>query len=92
MKKTGKGLWLGMIVITLAAFLAFSACSNGGDDIPAPKTIAVTGVSLKESVNLDVGGAEILTAEVTPSNATNKKVKWSSSKTAVATVSERRRS
>lgn len=49
--------------------------------------IAVTGVSLnKTSLSLTAGGAETLTKTVTPSNATNKNVTWSSSNTDVAVV------
>jgi uncharacterized protein YjdB len=48
----------------------------------------VTGVTLDPSVtDLTVGGKETLYAKVTPDNAANKKVRWSSSNTAVATVS-----
>ena len=51
--------------------------------------IPVTGVSLDESsITLDVGGNQTLTATVTPEDATNKKVCWSSDNEAVATVSE----
>lgn len=50
-------------------------------------TVAVAGVSLnKTSMSLTIGGTEKLTATVTPSNATNKNVTWSSSNTSVATV------
>ena len=49
--------------------------------------IPVTGVSLnKTSMTLLIGGTEKLTATVSPSNATNKNVTWSSSNTDVATV------
>ena len=51
--------------------------------------IPVTGVSLDESsITLDVGGNQTLTATVTPENATNKKVRWTSDNETVATVSE----
>lgn len=51
-------------------------------------TVHVTGVSLnKNSTSLTVGGSETLTATVSPNNATNKDVTWSSSNTNVATVS-----
>ena len=53
------------------------------------KVISVTGVSLDESsITLDVDKSQTLTATVTPENATNKKVRWSSDNEAVATVSE----
>lgn len=49
--------------------------------------VAVTGVSLSDSSKtLVVGGSFTLTATVSPSNATNKNVTWSSSNTSVASV------
>jgi len=50
-------------------------------------TVPVTGVTLnKTTLALATGGQEQLTETVAPSNATNKTVTWSSSNTAVATV------
>ena len=50
-------------------------------------TISVTGVSLnKTSLSLVAGSYETLTATVSPSNATNKNVVWSSSDASIATV------
>ena len=56
--------------------------------VPAP-TVAVTGVSLnKTSLSFTgTGSSQTLTATVSPSNATNKTLTWSSSNTSVATVS-----
>nr|WP_320131767.1 Ig-like domain-containing protein [uncultured Holophaga sp.] len=52
-------------------------------------TVAVTGVTLDQStLALRVGGGTVtLTATVAPSDATNKAITWTSSNTAVATVS-----
>ena len=51
-------------------------------------TVHVTGVTLnKNSTSIAVGGSETLTATVSPNNATNKSVTWTSSNTSVATVS-----
>ena len=51
--------------------------------------VPVTGVSLDESsITLDVDKSQTLTATVTPKDATNKKVRWSSDNEAVATVSK----
>ena len=50
--------------------------------------VAVTGVSLdKTSLSLEAGNTAVLTATITPANATNKAVTWSSSNESVATVS-----
>ena len=49
--------------------------------------VNVTGVTLnKDTLNLAVGGNETLIPMVSPTNATNKQVNWSSSDTSVATV------
>ena len=60
---------------------------GGGGGTTPPANVAVTGVSLKASTGLIVNGTETLAASVTPDNATNKNVTWSSSNSAVATVS-----
>ncbi|MDR1315794.1 MAG: Ig-like domain-containing protein [Spirochaetales bacterium] len=50
--------------------------------------VAVSGVSLnKTTLSLAVGGSETLTATVSPANATNQNVSWSSNTPGVATVS-----
>ena len=50
-------------------------------------TVPVTGVSLnKTALTLDVGTSETLTATVSPNNASNKDVTWSSSNSNVASV------
>lgn len=50
-------------------------------------TVAVTGVSLnKDSATLTVGGMETLTATVSPDNATDKTVTWTTDNATVATV------
>lgn len=50
-------------------------------------TIAVTGVSVSPtSASIDIGTTQQLTATVSPSNATNKSVGWSTSDASVATV------
>ena len=57
--------------------------------LPASQAvIPVTGVTLSENtLTLTVGGTGTLTATVSPGNATNRAVTWTSSDTAVATVS-----
>ena len=52
-----------------------------------PTTVNVSGVELdKTEANLTVNGTETLTATVSPDNAANKTVTWSSDNEAVATV------
>ncbi|MBR4058982.1 MAG: Ig domain-containing protein [Lachnospiraceae bacterium] len=61
------------------------------DDISFCKVVAATGVSINdgaESVSVEAGKKVELTATVTPDNATDKTVTWSSNKTDVATVNE----
>ncbi len=51
-------------------------------------TVHVTGVSLnKNATTIAAGGSETLSATVSPSNATNKNITWTSSNASVATVS-----
>ncbi len=49
----------------------------------------VTGVTLKDKASVNIGSTVTLTATVLPSDATYKSVTWSSSDTAVATVSSK---
>lgn len=54
---------------------------------PSPSVVAVTGVKLSAiGIELPVGGNKRLSATITPSNATNKAVTWSSDNTSVAAV------
>jgi len=68
---------------------------NSATKVPAPSTltptiptnVAVTGVSLKSTTSLVVGGTETLSVVIEPPTATNKTVTWSSGNSSVATVS-----
>lgn len=62
---------------------------RGSDLFPkASTTVTVTGIKLnKSSASVVVGSAITLSATVSPSNANNKSVIWSSSNTKIATVS-----
>ena len=52
-------------------------------------TIYVTGVNInKTELSIDIGKTETLVATVTPSNATNKSVTWTSSDTSIVSVSD----
>ena len=82
-------------LIALVAVIAFSmaVCDDGGGGIPGSggnngtTNVPVTGVTLNESsISMTEGDTETLIATVTPNNATNKAVSWSTSNAAVATV------
>jgi hypothetical protein len=81
-KKRG-GWLLTVCAVLLAAPLTITlaACESPTAAVP------VTGVSLNtNSLPMNVGAAQSLTATVHPGNATNKAVTWSSSDTNIATV------
>lgn len=69
----------------------YSFCYGAGYDRTVSyslETVAATGVSLSPTtLSLEVGSSATVTATVSPSNATDKTVNWSSSKESVATVS-----
>lgn len=82
----------GTIAAKSAGTVTISAMANGqcATCVVTVNPVLVTGVSLnKTSTSLHVGSAESLSATVTPSNATNKNVSWSSSNTSVATVDDK---
>lgn len=57
---------------------------------PEPSSIEPTSISLnKKSIKLTQGETERLTTTVTPANAENKSVEWSSNNSGVATVDQR---
>lgn len=86
-KVTAKGVGTAKITVTTLDGSKKATCSVTVKAKTVP-TVPVTGVTLSAtSATLDIGKTLNLTATVTPANATNKNVSWSSSNTAVATVS-----
>lgn len=83
-----------VLQLTMAALVLFSCGKESPEPSPKPSPqpsgeVKVTGVSLnKTEITLTEGDIETLTATVTPDNATNKTVTWSSSNTAIATVQD----
>ena len=75
---------------TGTATFSGSGVSNVGVSLSQAgvSSIPVTGVSLnKTSLSMKPGDTETLSATVSPSNASNKSISWSSNNTSVATVS-----
>ena len=88
--------YLSLFLPVLAVICIIFACSPKEEPItpdnpkPEPKKeVAVSGVSLSQtSVTLAVGESANLGAAVSPSNATDKNVSWSSSDASVVSVSD----
>jgi hypothetical protein len=80
MRKNATAMWF------LVAAFACAACGGSGGG--GASTVRITGVTLnKSAAAVFVGYSEQLTATVTPSNATNSSVAWTSSDTSTAMVS-----
>ncbi|MBN1604606.1 MAG: Ig domain-containing protein [Chitinispirillaceae bacterium] len=87
-------------VMLVISFIALTGCgsgsggSNGDGDVitdPAPvsDSVPVTGVTLdRETLTMAVSDTYQLTATVTPGNASNKTLSWSTSADSVAAVNE----
>lgn len=72
------------IIAAAMAALVVVSCKSKEEEQVIVRGITVT----PSTLTLDAGETEVLTAEITPSNATDKTVNWSSSAEAVATVSK----
>ena len=80
---TGVGVGTAIITVTTQDGGKQASCTI----IVTNPIILVESVSLsKESMSLDVGSTETLTATISPANATNKNVSWTSSNNSIATV------
>jgi uncharacterized protein YjdB len=77
---------LGIMTAALMALsVLFFACDTGGGEDSSIKVTSVT-ISSEGGNSIVVGDTLKLTAEVKPDNATDKKVTWSSSDEAIATI------
>ena len=85
--QTGKVTAVGAGAVTITATTNDGGKIAGCDVTVTVPTVPVTGVALdKTSATLTVGQSLTLTATVSPSDATNKNVTWSSDNPSVATV------
>jgi uncharacterized protein YjdB len=79
-------IWLGALALALCAPLVFAGCGDGSSKKSSAAQVSVTGVNLKATTWVLISGSEQLSAEVVPSDASNKSVTWTSSDESVATV------
>jgi uncharacterized repeat protein (TIGR02543 family) len=87
MKTQKSTIIIGIFTALAVLGLLFAACGDPESGPTGGNTVPVTGVTLnKNTLSLPVDGTETLTATVTPSDASNKAVRWSSSDTSKATV------
>ena len=68
----------------LLAAAALSSCKEKEEEIVVVRAIEVS----PKTLEMNAGDTEALSAVITPSNATNQDITWSSSNSEVATVSE----
>ena len=74
-----------LIISLCALLLAGTGCKKNAE--PEPQKVAVTGVAvIPRSVTLKVGETKEIIATITPANADNQNVSWSTSNSSVATV------
>jgi len=88
MKKSGRilGLILGLLLVSLM----FNACGNGSGKNRIPVTrVTISGAGIiNNALTATVGSKIILRADVSPSDATDKKIEWKSSDISVITITE----
>lgn len=64
-----------------------TSSSSSSTTTVAPTTIEVTAIQINQNIeSLEVGKSTIITATITPSNATDKKITWKSSNESIATI------
>lgn len=91
---TQEGLVTGIAAGTASITVTAADTANGTQTASCEvtvtaETVSVTGITLtKASTSILVDGAELLSATISPTNATNQTVTWTSSDTAIVTVSQ----
>ena len=89
MKNSVKKIALLLMLMTASGFTACDESGGGDSKTDGDLTIAVTGITLdKSAADIHFGVTEQLTATITPADAANLELRWTSSDEAVATVSE----
>ena len=75
------------LMLLCAAIVFATGCSKDDDSTSTP--VSVSGVTLdKTTLSIEVGGTSTLIATVSPDNAADKSVAWSSDKADIATVKD----
>lgn len=85
-----------LAALAVSATATLTSCEDilGTWDRPTPAavtptaSVAVTGITLDDEATVNVGGTVTLTATVSPDNASDKTITWSSSDESVATVAD----
>ena len=80
-----------LLSATCFVFLAVASCQkDSGENKPTPKAIKVESVTLNsQSLTMVEGDVQSLVATIYPSDASNKKVTWSTNNSSVATVNDK---
>jgi len=87
MKKTLKPV--GLIVLAAVITFGMTACDNGTGPNEDNGPVSVTGVSLsRTTLSVAANGTASLTANIAPTNATNKSIAWSSDDENIVTVED----
>jgi hypothetical protein len=82
-----KKISLGVKLLALGLFLCSAECDNIDPVDPVdPNGIPVTGITINGEASVAVGQATTFTVSITPGNATNKEVTWTSLQSSIATV------
>jgi hypothetical protein len=80
-------VWGLLLAFCLTGSIMLWSCGSESNDNNTETTVSVSGVSLSSStLSISVGSSNTLTATITPGNATDTTVSWSSSNETIATV------